>query len=108
PVAIRMIYEVSQQVSIPIIGMGGIERAEDVLEYLLAGASAVAVGTANFQNPLVCPEIIANLPKVLQQYGIHLLKKQLEAHMNKLFLALDFPTWEASSDFITTNQLEGV
>lgn len=69
PIAIRMIYEVSQHVSIPIIGMGGIERAEDVLEYLLAGASAVAVGTANFQNPLICPEIIADLPRVLEQYG---------------------------------------
>src|SRR5699024_10745115 len=77
PVAIRMIYEVSQQVSIPIIGMGGIERAEDVLEYLLAGASAVAVGTANFQNPLVCPEIIANLPKVLQQYGYTSVKEAI-------------------------------
>ncbi len=69
PIAIRMIYEVSQHVSIPIIGMGGIERAEDVLEYLLAGASAVAVGTANFQNPLICPEIIADLPRVLERYG---------------------------------------
>lgn len=69
PVAIRMIYEVSQQVSIPIIGMGGIESAEDVLEYLLAGASAVAVGTANFQNPFICPEIIEDLPRVLATYG---------------------------------------
>src|SRR5690625_7665874 len=57
PIAIRMIYEVKQQVSIPIIGMGGIENAEDVLEFLLAGAEAVAVGTANFQNPFACPEI---------------------------------------------------
>lgn len=69
PVAIRMIYEVSQHVSIPIIGMGGICNAEDVLEFLLAGASAVAVGTANFQNPFVCPEIIEALPNVLAQYG---------------------------------------
>lgn len=69
PIAIRMIYEVSQHVSIPIIGMGGVERAEDVVEFLLAGASAVAVGTANFQNPFVCPEIIAALPKVLETYG---------------------------------------
>jgi dihydroorotate dehydrogenase (NAD+) catalytic subunit len=69
PVAIRMIYEVSQQVKIPIIGMGGIQQAEDVLEFLLAGASAVAVGTANFQNPFVCSEIIDELPKVLEKYG---------------------------------------
>lgn len=69
PVAIRMIYEVWQHVSIPIIGMGGIHDAEDVLEFLLAGASAVAVGTANFQNPFICPEIIEELPIVLKKYG---------------------------------------
>ncbi|WP_010530476.1 dihydroorotate dehydrogenase [Lentibacillus jeotgali] len=70
PIAIRMIYEVKQHVSIPIIGMGGISTAEDVLEFLLAGASVVAVGTANFQNPYACPEIIEDLPDVLQQYGL--------------------------------------
>ncbi len=68
PIAIRMIYEVKQHVNIPIIGMGGIQSAEDVLEFLLAGADAVAVGTANFQNPLVCPEIIDDLPTVLEKY----------------------------------------
>lgn len=68
PIAIRMIYEVKQHVSIPIIGMGGIQRAEDVLEFLLAGADAVAVGTVNFQNPFACPEIIDNLPAVLETY----------------------------------------
>lgn len=71
PVAIRMIYEVSQQVSIPIIGMGGVANAEDVLEFLLAGASAVAVGTANFQNPFILPEIIDELPLVLNKYGFN-------------------------------------
>lgn len=75
PVAIRMIYEVSQQVSIPIIGMGGIQSAEDVLEFLLAGASAVAVGTANFQNPLICSEIIDDLPRVLRAYGFNSVKE---------------------------------
>lgn len=69
PIAIRMIYQVRQQVSLPIIGMGGVSHAEDVLEFLLAGASAVAVGTANFTNPFVCPEIIKDLPHVLSQYG---------------------------------------
>lgn len=69
PIAIRMIYEVSKHVSIPIIGMGGIQNAKDVLEFLFAGASAVAVGTANFQNPLVCLEIISALPDVLNEYG---------------------------------------
>lgn len=68
PIAIRMIYEVKQHVKIPIIGMGGIQSAEDVLEFLLAGADAVAVGTANFQNPFICPEIIDKLPAVLEKY----------------------------------------
>jgi len=77
PIAIRMIYEVRQQVSIPIIGMGGISSAEDVLEFLLAGASAVAVGTANFQNPLVCPEIIDALPDVLNQYGFRSVEETI-------------------------------
>ncbi|WP_226566906.1 dihydroorotate dehydrogenase [Bacillus stratosphericus] len=69
PVAVRMVHEVSQAVSIPIIGMGGVQSAEDVLEFLLAGASAVAVGTANFVNPFICPEIIEELPNVLAAYG---------------------------------------
>ncbi|MDX7995659.1 dihydroorotate dehydrogenase [Bacillus subtilis] len=69
PVAIRMVYEVSQVVNIPIIGMGGVQTAEDALEFLLAGASAVAVGTANFVNPFACPEIIEQLPSILRQYG---------------------------------------
>lgn len=75
PIAIRMIYEVKQHVSIPIIGMGGIENAEDVLEFLLAGADAVAIGTANFQNPFVCPEIIETLPDVLEKYGFTSVKE---------------------------------
>ena len=69
PVAIRMIYEVSQAVSLPIIGMGGIESAEDVIEYFYAGASAVAVGTANFVDPFVCPAIIEELPSLLEKLG---------------------------------------
>lgn len=74
PVAIRMVYEVNEAVEIPIIGMGGISTAEDVLEFLLAGASAVAVGTANFQNPLVCSEIIKELPATLKKYGFNSLE----------------------------------
>lgn len=69
PVAIRMIYEVSQVVSLPIIGMGGVESAEDVIEFFLAGASAVAVGTANFVDPFVCPKIIQGLPEALDALG---------------------------------------
>ncbi|PLR84148.1 dihydroorotate dehydrogenase [Bacillus canaveralius] len=69
PVALRMIYEVSQKVSLPIIGMGGIATAEDVIEFFLAGASAVAVGTANFIDPFVCLKIIADLPELVEQLG---------------------------------------
>jgi dihydroorotate dehydrogenase (NAD+) catalytic subunit len=70
PVAIRMIYEVSQAVSIPVIGMGGIQSAEDVIEFFYAGASAVAIGTANFVDPFVCPNIIKELPKLLDKLGV--------------------------------------
>ena len=69
PVAIRMVYQVYQAVKIPIIGVGGIMTVEDVLEFLLAGASAVQVGTANFQNPMICPELIEQLPACLAKYG---------------------------------------
>jgi len=71
PIAIRMIYEVSQAVSIPIIGMGGVQSAEDVIEFFYAGASAVAVGTANFVDPFVCPNIIAELPALLDELGVN-------------------------------------
>ena len=64
-----MIHEVSQHVELPIIGMGGIQSAEDVIEYFYAGASAVAVGTANFVDPHVCPTIIEELPELLQKFG---------------------------------------
>jgi dihydroorotate dehydrogenase (NAD+) catalytic subunit len=69
PVALRMIYEVSQAVTIPIIGMGGIESAADVIEFFYAGASAIAVGTANFVDPFVCPTIIGELPGLLEKLG---------------------------------------
>lgn len=69
PVAIRMIHEVSQHVDLPIIGMGGIQSAEDVIEFFYAGASAVAVGTANFVDPFICPTIIEELPELLKSLG---------------------------------------
>ncbi len=69
PVAIKMIYDVYKNVNIPIIGMGGVSNAYDVLEFLYAGASAVAVGTANLIDPYVCKQIIEDLPKVLEEYG---------------------------------------
>ncbi|MGG1685355.1 dihydroorotate dehydrogenase [Pseudalkalibacillus sp. NRS-1564] len=71
PVAIRMIHQVSQQVNIPIIGMGGVQTPEDVMEYFLAGASAVAVGTANFVDLFTCPNIIDSLPPLLDELGVH-------------------------------------
>jgi len=70
PVAIRMIYEVSQQVNIPIIGMGGIQNVDDIIEYFYAGASAVAIGTANFVDPLICPTLIKELPEKLAELKI--------------------------------------
>ncbi|MEK3887035.1 dihydroorotate dehydrogenase [Bacillus sp. FSL K6-3431] len=70
PVAIRMIYEVSQKVNIPIIGMGGIESVDDIIEYFYAGASAVAVGTLNFTDPFICPNLIEQLPGKLDELGV--------------------------------------
>lgn len=75
PVAIRMIYEVSQAVNVPIIGMGGIESAEDVIEFFYAGASAVAVGTANFVDPFACPTIIRDLPELLEKLGFEHIRE---------------------------------
>lgn len=69
PVAIRMIHQVYKEVDLPIIGMGGIETTEDIVEYLLAGASAVAIGSANFKNPNVCKDLIDQLPDALKKFG---------------------------------------
>ena len=70
PVAVRMVYEAHHASGLPIIGMGGIQTAEDALEFILAGASAVAVGTANFQNPCAMADIIDDIEAYLEQYGI--------------------------------------
>ena len=70
PVAIRMVYEVYKNVNIPIIGMGGISDAQDVIDFMSAGASAVAVGTANFVDHFVCPNIIDALPAKLDELGV--------------------------------------
>ncbi|MDQ0215063.1 dihydroorotate dehydrogenase (NAD+) catalytic subunit [Oikeobacillus pervagus] len=70
PVAIRMIHEVSQNVNIPIIGMGGITTVEDIIEFFYAGASAVAVGTANFSDPYICPTLIEELDEYLTNMGV--------------------------------------
>ncbi len=69
PVAVRMVYQTAQAVKIPVIGMGGILTAEDALEFLLAGATAVAVGTANFHNPYATREIVAGIEDYMEKYG---------------------------------------
>ncbi|KXG43734.1 dihydroorotate dehydrogenase [Tepidibacillus decaturensis] len=75
PVALRMIYEVYKHVSIPIIGMGGIMTAEDVMEFFLAGASAVAIGTANFIDPYIMPKVIQDLDRVLDEMGVRYISE---------------------------------
>jgi dihydroorotate dehydrogenase (NAD+) catalytic subunit len=74
PVALRMVYQVSSAVKVPVIGMGGVSSAEDVIEMMLAGATAVQVGAANLVNPFACKEIIEDLPKVMKKYKIDKLK----------------------------------
>ena len=78
PVALKLIHQVEQVVDIPIIGMGGVANAQDVLEMYMAGASAVAVGTANFADPFVCPKIIDKLPELMDQYGIESLESLIQ------------------------------
>ncbi|MBQ9939965.1 MAG: dihydroorotate dehydrogenase [Clostridia bacterium] len=75
PVAVRMVYQVASAVSIPIIGMGGIQTAENVIEMMMAGASAVQVGAQNLVNPYACKEIIEDLPRVMEKYRINSLKE---------------------------------
>ncbi len=70
PVAVRMVYQTAQAVKIPIIGMGGIGNAEDAIEFLLAGASAVAVGAMNFVNPYTTVEVVEGIEAYMKQYGI--------------------------------------
>ena len=74
PVALRMVYQVYEAVNIPIIGVGGIERAEDVIEFMYAGASAVEVGAANLVDPLACRKIIENLPSLMDELNIDKLQ----------------------------------
>jgi len=74
PVAVRMVYQVSRAVNIPVMGIGGVSSAEDVIEMMLAGATAVQVGAANLVNPYVCRDIVNELPKVMEKYGIDSLE----------------------------------
>ncbi|MBE5927769.1 MAG: dihydroorotate dehydrogenase [Lachnospiraceae bacterium] len=70
PVAVRMVYQVANAVSIPILGMGGIANAEDALEFIMAGATMVAVGTANFANPNTTEEVIEGIKQYMDKYGV--------------------------------------
>ena len=73
PLALRMVYQVYDAVKIPIVGMGGVSSAEDVIEMILAGATAVQIGAANLIDPYICPQIIEDLPKVMEKYHINSL-----------------------------------
>ena len=75
PLAVRMVYQVYEAVSIPIVGMGGVTSAQDVVELMLAGATAVEVGAANLTDPLICQTIIRELPQVMEQYHIGRLEE---------------------------------
>ena len=75
PVAVRMVYQVANAVKIPVIGMGGVSSAEDVVEMMLAGATAVEVGAANLVDPFACRDIINELPSVMEKYKINTLKE---------------------------------
>ena len=73
PVALRMVYQVRRAVKIPLIGMGGISSAEDVIEMMMAGASAVQIGAMNLTEPLICQRIIRELPEKCRELGIEKL-----------------------------------
>ena len=75
PIALRMVFQVFEAVNIPIIGMGGVSKSEDVIEMMLAGATAVQIGAANLKNPFTCKEIIEDLPRVMEKYKINSLKE---------------------------------
>ena len=75
PVALRMVYQVSKAVAIPVVGMGGVSSAEDVMEMMLAGATAVEVGAANLVNPFASLEIVRELPNTMKKYGIENLSE---------------------------------
>ncbi len=75
PVAVRMVYQVANAVSIPVVGMGGVSSAEDVIEMMLAGATAVEVGAANLVNPYASRDIVRDLPRVMEKYGINNLSE---------------------------------
>lgn len=82
PVALRMVYQVASAVSVPVIGMGGVSSADDVIEMMLAGATAVEVGAANLVDPFACKNIIDSLPEAMQKYGINNLNEIIGGAQN--------------------------
>jgi len=75
PIALRMVWQTARAVRVPVIGMGGVSSAEDVLEMMMAGATAVEIGAANLRNPMICQRILEELPRVMDRYGIDQIKE---------------------------------
>lgn len=82
PVALRMVYQVASNVGIPVVGMGGVSCAEDVIEMMLAGATAVEIGAANLTDPFACKKIIEELPEVMKKYNIDSLQNIIGGALN--------------------------
>ena len=82
PVALRMVYQVAHAVNIPVVGMGGVRSAEDVLEMMMAGATAVEVGAANLVSPFACRDMVRDLPRVMEKYHIASLRELTEGGKN--------------------------
>ena len=70
PIAVRMVYQVANAVKVPVVGMGGVSSAEDVIEMMMAGATAVEIGAANLVNPFICRDIVEDLPRVMEKYRV--------------------------------------
>ena len=103
PVALRMVYQVAQAVKVPVIGMGGVQSAEDVIEMMLAGATAVEVGAANLVDPWACKNIIEDLPRAMKEYRIENLKDIIGRRtiMGKdVIVACDFSSAEQTFAFL--------
>lgn len=113
PVALRMVYQVYEAVDIPLIGMGGVSSAEDVLEMMLAGATAVQVGAANLVNPTACRDIINDLPAAAARLGCHRAaghhrrrarrqteRKRTQMNEKDVIIACDFSSAEETLTFL--------
>ena len=108
PLAVRMVYQVYEAVHIPTVGMGGVTSAQDVLELMLAGATAVGVGAANLVEPYACKHIIETLPDAMARFGIDNLRDIIGgAHHGKdVIIALDFDSREKTLAFLDLFQDE--